>query len=180
MIPAPAVVDLILPQDTLAAELHAAIIFRNMFVFKRSRAVRLRVAMAKRDRPAPTHHPSLLGTNLRRLRRDRGLSQRALARLTNGQVVQGDISRIESGATQDPGFEKIKPLADALGVNLNELWGGGPAVEDSLARFLASELGEDATEQEIAVLKRVVIPWGIPTVKSWYHILAALRTVKPS
>lgn len=131
---------------------------------------------AQPDDPGDT--TGLIGANLRRIRKDRGLSQRELANLTNGKVVQGDISRIESGATPDPGFSKLNPLAEALGVDIREFWAGGPSIEETLQRFLESDIADDVTEEEAAALKRVFVPWGIPTVRSWHLILTAMRTDK--
>jgi transcriptional regulator with XRE-family HTH domain len=58
------------------------------------------------------------GTQLRRLRRERALSQRDLSRLTG--VAFDTISRLETGK-QEAQHKTIRKLAEALGVEPHEL-----------------------------------------------------------
>jgi transcriptional regulator with XRE-family HTH domain len=60
-----------------------------------------------------------LGAVVRRLRKQRGLTQGALARRAG--LTQPHISAIESGARANPTGIVIKRLARALGVPLGEL-----------------------------------------------------------
>ena len=63
--------------------------------------------------------PSPLGRNLQRLREEHGLSQAALARLS--EVSQALISRLEAGERQDAGGALLLRIARALGVTVDEL-----------------------------------------------------------
>jgi transcriptional regulator with XRE-family HTH domain len=58
------------------------------------------------------------GTQLRRLRRERALSQRDLSRMTG--VAFDTISRLETGK-QEAQHKTIRKLAEALGVEPHEL-----------------------------------------------------------
>lgn len=93
-------------------------------------------------------------------------------------VVQGDISRIESGTTTDPGIFKLKHLADALGVPIQEFWGGVPEPDDTFKEFLRSPFAEGITPEEIKELQRAVWVWGKPTVRSWCHALDLMRSTR--
>jgi len=57
--------------------------------------------------------PTVVGANLRRLRKERGLSQMALAELS--RVPQQTISQLET-SPRDPHQRTLSKLADALGV----------------------------------------------------------------
>lgn len=61
---------------------------------------------------------SQLGTNIRRLRKEKGLSQIALAELCN--VVQSTISDIETGDIR-PSLELARRIATALNITLDDL-----------------------------------------------------------
>ena len=56
--------------------------------------------------------------NLRDLRLKRGLTQQELAAKTG--IGQGVISGIESGATQNPRFDTVVKLAEALDCSLSD------------------------------------------------------------
>jgi transcriptional regulator with XRE-family HTH domain len=60
------------------------------------------------------------GKRLQRLRRQRGLSQAALARKIKGHVMS--ISRLERGAAA-PSMRMLQKLAKALGVPITALLG---------------------------------------------------------
>jgi len=61
---------------------------------------------------------SVFGQVLRRVRRERDLSQEALADMA--QLARNHVSEIERGR-RDPGLSTIVQLADALGIGIGEL-----------------------------------------------------------
>jgi transcriptional regulator with XRE-family HTH domain len=62
-----------------------------------------------------------MGRRVKRLREEKGLSQRALAR--KAKVTQGLIHQLETGAVQDVRSQIVVKLAKALGVPVTELLG---------------------------------------------------------
>lgn len=111
-----------------------------------------------------------------------GITQRELERRTDGEVTQADVSRILAGGTKDPGFGKIAAIADALGEPLEEFRRPRPDSKRwdvSFKEFKRSEFAKDATEDELAELKRTARwPWGPPTMKAWYHALEQMRATR--
>lgn len=59
----------------------------------------------------------MLPAALKAWRKERGMSQAALAAATNHQVSEGLIAQIETGRRQ-PGLENGKAIAAALGVDV--------------------------------------------------------------
>ncbi len=57
--------------------------------------------------------------NLRKLRKDKGLSQEKLARLAD--VSNNTIIKIEAGKNQNPTLDTLKKIAKALEVSVDEL-----------------------------------------------------------
>lgn len=111
-----------------------------------------------RGRPrTKKYEPTVIGLNLKRLRERRGWLQGELA--TASGTDQPDISRTETGETQDPSGDLLKKWADALGANVDEFWATvqGPA-NDTLEEFLASPLARDVTQAEVEQLRRAVFP----------------------
>ena len=64
-----------------------------------------------------------LADRLRAARQEAGLSQEALARLTNLSV--NTIRAIEWGHSQSPGVKTMQEISRALGVSLSDLLDGG-------------------------------------------------------
>jgi transcriptional regulator with XRE-family HTH domain len=77
------------------------------------------------------HIVGRLGEGLRRLRTDRGLSQRQVARLA--RVTPAAISQTESGR-RGLSLDTLVPLCESLGVGLDELLGIGRSPVPRLAR----------------------------------------------
>lgn len=63
--------------------------------------------------------PKRIGTMLKRIRMEKGLTQLALAK--RARVAQGYISELEAGHEKNPGIETLRKLAKALGVPVTEL-----------------------------------------------------------
>ncbi|HEX6490036.1 MAG TPA: helix-turn-helix domain-containing protein [Gaiellaceae bacterium] len=76
----------------------------------------------------PEHGTETIGARLRRLRRERGLSQRALS---SPGITYAYISRIEAGARQ-PSTKALRKLAPKLGVSVEYLETGSDLREPEL------------------------------------------------
>ena len=63
----------------------------------------------------------MLARNLKRLRKQKKLSQEKLARLVD--VSYNTISKIEAGKAKNPTFETLVKLADVFKVSIDELVG---------------------------------------------------------
>jgi len=60
-----------------------------------------------------------IAKNIKKYRKERGLSQDKLARLAD--VAHATIIKIESGGIQSPTIDTVQKIAKALGVGLEEL-----------------------------------------------------------
>jgi transcriptional regulator with XRE-family HTH domain len=78
--------------------------------------------MSKQDYP--------LSKNLKKLRKQKGLSQDRLAKLAD--VANNTIIKIEQGENINPTLDTLKKIAKALGVGLDELTGYQLGVNKSL------------------------------------------------
>ncbi len=56
---------------------------------------------------------------MRKLRKDKGLSQEKLARLAD--VANNTIIKIEAGKNQNPTLDTLKKIAKAIGVSIDDL-----------------------------------------------------------
>lgn len=63
----------------------------------------------------------MLAKNLKKLRKQRKLSQEKLARLVN--ISYNTIAKIEAGKAKNPTFKTLSKLADVFGVSIDELTG---------------------------------------------------------
>jgi transcriptional regulator with XRE-family HTH domain len=63
----------------------------------------------------------MLSTNIKKLRNQKKLSQDKLARLAD--IPYNTLVKIESGKSNNPTFETLSKLADALDVSIDELVG---------------------------------------------------------
>jgi len=61
----------------------------------------------------------MLSENVKRFRKNRGLSQDKLAKLSD--VTLTTLVKIESGANDNPTIKTLKKIADALSVSLDQL-----------------------------------------------------------
>lgn len=62
---------------------------------------------------------SKIAENLKRLKREKGLSQSDLCKKTS--LAYHTIAKIETGATPDPRINTLKKIANALNVSLDAL-----------------------------------------------------------
>lgn len=131
-------------------------------------------------RPAERTPETLFGKNLLRIMERHGLSGKEIAEKTGGFVTGPDITRWtrEEGAT-NPGGSKIKALADAIGVSMDEFYAlpEEPSEHDqSLVRFLNSEFADGVTEEERRLLSITKLPYAVPMDNEvWYLVLGAIR-----
>jgi transcriptional regulator with XRE-family HTH domain len=61
----------------------------------------------------------MIGDNVRRIRKKRGISQEKLARLAD--ISLNTLTKIESGFAQKPTIQTVVKLSKALNVTLDEL-----------------------------------------------------------
>jgi XRE family transcriptional regulator, regulator of sulfur utilization len=73
----------------------------------------------------PTALTQRFGARVKKLRQDRGWSQKELAAATSDELDQAFISRLETGSVE-PGLGTVQTLAAALGVTMAELLDGIP------------------------------------------------------
>ena len=89
----------------------------------------------------------VLAVNVRRLRKEKGLSQVALSRATGGFVSQATISTIEKISTVSvPGSDTIVSLATALQV---EPWRLLVDPDSAVARLVDSLMSMDPSGREL-------------------------------
>jgi len=62
---------------------------------------------------------STIGKNIKKYRKERGLSQDKLSKLAD--VSHATIIKIESGGIQSPTIDTVQKIAKALGVGLEDL-----------------------------------------------------------
>lgn len=105
-----------------------------------------------------SHHSApTLGHLLRRLRRERGLTQEQLA--SRAGLAQSAVSRIESGAAKDVRAETIKVLASGLGVPPEALMKGSggrplsPSMSPIVHNILNLVSGFPDEEDQLVVLR---------------------------
>ena len=100
---------------------------------------------------------SIFGTNVRSLRKLRGLSQAALAE--KAEISTDMLGRLERGEAS-PSFDTAEALADALAVSPVALFGHGdfPAEDSARGKALRDIAGElaGANDDQVALVCRVV------------------------
>jgi transcriptional regulator with XRE-family HTH domain len=63
----------------------------------------------------------MLSVNIKKLRKQKKLSQDQLARLAN--IPYNTLVKIESGRSNNPTFETLSKLADVFGISIDQLTG---------------------------------------------------------
>ena len=66
-----------------------------------------------------SNEKSIIGKNIKKLRKQRDLSQDRLSKLAD--ISHNTIINIESGAIQSPTMDTAQKIAKALGVSLDDL-----------------------------------------------------------
>src|SRR3954466_14326731 len=93
-----------------------------------------------------------VGQRLRRLRHERGLSQRELA---SPGVSYAYISRIEAGFRR-PSVKALRKLAPKLGVSVHWLETGRQDPAEQLARMVQDGHGEPISDEALALAKQIL------------------------
>ena len=92
--------------------------------------------------PTPATNPAAVSATIRRLRRERGLTQEALAQAVG--VSPQAISKWETGQTM-PDITLLLPISKLLGIGVNELLGGDRRKEQEERFQKAIPFGEELT-----------------------------------
>lgn len=92
--------------------------------------------------PTPATNPAAVSATIRRLRREKGLTQEALAQAVG--VTPQAISKWETGQTM-PDITLLLPLSKVLGIGVNELLGGNRRQELEQRFQKAIPFGEELT-----------------------------------
>ena len=90
--------------------------------------------------PTPATQPAAISATIRRLRREKGLTQEALAQAVG--VSPQAISKWETGQTM-PDLTLLLPLSKVLGIGVNELLGGNRRQELMDGFLHATPFGEE-------------------------------------
>lgn len=67
---------------------------------------------------AEKNKDSKIAINLKRIKKNKGLSQSDLCKKTG--LAYHTIAKIENGATSDPRISSLKKIAEALGITIDE------------------------------------------------------------
>lgn len=138
----------------------------------------VRCDMPKKIRQTEGDGSSALGRTIKERRKSLHLTQRIVA--GEAGITQGYLSQVESGQVNELGASVAQKLARILKLPIDSLLGEARAedVDASLDAFLASELAEGVTKDERDALRRAAVPWGKPTIRTWYHVLESIRSVR--
>lgn len=131
--------------------------------------------------PKGGRRPSGFGTNVKRLREARSLTQEELADLAG--VARPTVTEIETGGAPNPREVTRQALAKALGVSVSELARAtepNREMAEAVSDYVASPYAAIDRPQfeELTRLKRVeVAQWTgrKPSPESIHHVLLALR-----
>jgi len=123
--------------------------------------------------------PGPVGANLKRLRDQRDMSQRALAEKAGVHPIT--ISKLETGVSQDADLSTIRALAGALGVHDSDITGTlahspAPLVDEYVQSPWASI--DKPTVEELHWLRSlpgIVFRGVAPTAEAVHHLLLARR-----
>lgn len=127
-----------------------------------------------------------LGARIRLLRREKGLSLRALAE--QGGLSAGHLSQVENGKAENVGLETLGRIATALGTTLPQLVAGVEVPDTAYPEELTAFIGEMAGQGQpleagmvtLLRLARSLKPGGAPwSVEDWrtlyYGLLAVVK-----
>lgn len=87
----------------------------------------------------------ILNENIKKFRRESGLTQKALA--TRSGLSFSMISKLESGEQSNPSFETIRKIADVLRISPGNLVSEPPTIEEQIDEYILYKRG---LEQNLA------------------------------
>ncbi len=127
-----------------------------------------------------------LGSRIRSLRQERGLSLRGLAE--HIELSPGYLSQLERGEAENPSRNVLEKAAEGLGVHISQLLGEEPAssgpskIPSSLAEFLkdAETRGAPVPDQEVQMLLGIRYRGRQPrTAADWAYLYESIaRSIK--
>lgn len=113
-----------------------------------------------------------LGRYVRRIMKAKGLTQKDVQQKSGGRITDGYVASILTGRASNPSVDKIKALADGLGVDVDELF----HITAGLPLQAASEkhrVGVAASLRVLELLKKIV------TSPDILDILNEVASMKP-
>lgn len=94
----------------------------------------------------------LIGRRLRELRRGKGLSQEALSE--KAEITSNYLSRLERG-TENPTLDTLIRIADALEVEIWEMFDFGHTIGRKDLKSLLNKLAGEAEEEELRLAVKI-------------------------
>lgn len=94
-----------------------------------------------------------IGDNIKRIRKQAGLSQQDLAERCG--ISKSQLSRMESGEQENPLIKTIIPIATALGVSLDEIVFG----EDAESMTYLSKAMDELPEEDKVAIRKMIRGW---------------------
>ncbi|MEL4879168.1 helix-turn-helix transcriptional regulator [Shewanella algae] len=94
-----------------------------------------------------------IGDNIKRIRKDAGMSQQELAERC--EVSKSQISRIESGEQKNPQIQTLIAIATALSASLDEIVFGNEA---ETMTYLSKAI-EAMPDEDKATIKKLIRGW---------------------
>jgi len=98
-----------------------------------------------------------IGDNIKRIRKQAGLSQQDLAEKCG--ISKSQLSRLESGEQENPLIKTIIPIATALGVSLDEIVYG----ETTETMTYLSKAIEELPDEDKVAIRKLIRGWMLIT-----------------
>ncbi len=103
-----------------------------------------------------------LGARVRALRRERGLTLKALGR--RARLSHPFLSQVERGLAR-PSVSSVERIADALGVPVAQLW--APPRRRDAVRLMRREEARPVEHEAVGVVRELLSEVGAPGVREW-------------
>ena len=94
-----------------------------------------------------------IGDNIRRIRKNAGMSQQDLAERCG--ISKSQLSRLESGEQKNPTIQTIIPIATAVGVSLDEIVFG----ESTETMTYLSKALDEMPDEDKAAIRKLIKGW---------------------